>query len=276
MILVTGAGGLLGRYVVSEFQRTACYVSEATREHADISKLDEVRDLFHRGMFDVVVHCAAYSDVDGCEKDPDCARLVNALGTRNVAQICHTKGALLVYISTDYVFDGRLERSYRESDPPSPINVYGETKLEGEGYVRYLCPYSLIVRTSGLYGCGGRCFPETVLSQVARGEAVRVLEGQFTMPTYAKHLAQMIVTLVEKRKLGMYHVTSAGRCSWFQFARRLVPTVTALPPMEYEATRPARRPRQSMLDCSNLRAEGLEMPHWEAAQDEYLEERGVE
>src|SRR5208337_3685476 len=169
-----------------------------------------------------VFHLAAFTDVDGCEANPSKAEQVNALGTRNVARACAEIGAGLLYVSTDYVFDGRGKRPYREDDCPNPISVYGLTKLQGERHVQALVPKHLIVRSSWLYGPHGKNFVATIL-KVAKDRAdLSVVSDQRGSPTYTRHLAPKLVELMANGVYGVFHVTGSGQCSWCEFAEAIV------------------------------------------------------
>jgi dTDP-4-dehydrorhamnose reductase len=259
-ILITGADGQLGRELVRALAPHGELIPSA---QADL-------DVTHPGCADKVaslrpewvVHAAAATDVDGCERKPERAMAVNAEGTRQVADGCRRAGAGLVYLSTDYVFDGSKGAPYAEGDHPAPLNVYGRSKLEGEQAARDVAPYWTIVRTAWLYGIHGRNFVKTILARVTAGEPLRVVKDQVGSPTYAGDLAEAIALLLSRGRTGMYHVTNDGACSWYEFAREILrlaglDPVTVTPITSAELGRPARRPAYSVLENAAWQAAGF-------------------
>jgi dTDP-4-dehydrorhamnose reductase len=221
------------------------------------------------------VHCAAWTDVDGCEADPERARRDNTVATSHVARAATATGASLLHISTDYVFDGDKDGPYREDDATAPLGVYGRTKLDAEDAVRRQVPRAWIVRTSWLFGPGGRNFVRTVAGLTAERDEIRVVCDQFGSPTYAPDLAAALAAILERGRFGTYHVTNAGACSWFDLATavrdRLGSACRVLPCTSAEYPRPARRPHNSVLDGAFYRAQGLPAPRpWGCALDDYL------
>jgi dTDP-4-dehydrorhamnose reductase len=225
-----------------------------------------------------VFHLAAFTDVDGCEANPPKAEQVNALGTRNVARACAEIGAGLLYLSTDYVFDGRGKRPYQEDDCPNPLSVYGLTKLRGERHVQALVARHAIVRSSWLYGPHGKNFVATILKFAKERGELRVVSDQRGSPTYTRHLALKLAELLAIRGYGVFHVTGSGACSWFEFARAIVqsggyPQVRVAPITTREAGRLARRPALSVLENRRLAESKLgALPHWTEGLAQYLEE----
>jgi dTDP-4-dehydrorhamnose reductase len=224
---------------------------------------------------EVVVHTAAMTDVDGCDRNPDLAWRNNALATRNVALASRQVDATLVYISTDFVFDGTKGSPYDEFDVPHPINVYGRTKLAGEYYATEIAPRFLIVRTARLFGHQGRNFVKAILEQAHREERLRVVDDQIGSPTFAPHLARKILQLVEGSSVGIYHVTNSGFCSWFEFARGILEMAALRVPVENiassELPRAAVRPRFSALENLILRLDGYDrLPEWKEGLKEYF------
>lgn len=199
-----------------------------------------------------VVHAAAWTDVDGCERDPERADLVNGEGTRRVAEACRACGAVLVYLSTDYVFDGRKGAPYVETDPVSPLSAYARSKVAGEEAVRAVSPRWAIVRTAWLFGVSGKNFVKTIVEKAAAGGPLRVVDDQVGSPTYARDLAAAIACLASRGLSGTYHVTNAGSCSWYEFTRAILteagmPHVPVAPMTTAELGRPAARPAFSVL-----------------------------
>ena len=242
----------------------------------DITDGHGLRKLFHQLASDFVIHTAAYTDVDGCEENPDRAHMVNALGTRNIALICQKKNIPLVYVSTDFVFDGKKNHPYTELDEPHPLNVYGKSKLAGENYVRSFLERYFIVRTSWLYGRYGKNFVETILKLASQKRELRVVNDQVGSPTYTKDLAQETKKLLSGSSYGIYHITNSGSCSWYEFAEETLELaglrrVKVKPITSKELNRPARRPQFSVLKStsSGWGAEDTMRP-WKEALREYI------
>jgi dTDP-4-dehydrorhamnose reductase len=223
---------------------------------------------------EVVIHAAAYTDVDGCEKNRDLAHKVNAIGTHHVARAAEKSGAKMVYISTDYVFSGRKRSPYVESDSPHPLNVYGQSKWEGEQFVEQACSRYLVLRTSWLYGRVGKNFVKTILNKATQGEELRVVNDQVGCPTYAKDLAMAIAALIKKEAFGLYHAAGQGTCSWFEFAEEAIKlsgiSKKVAPIGSKNLNRPARRPRYSALNPQKLNGLGIYLRPWRDALQECI------
>ncbi|HUQ63956.1 MAG TPA: dTDP-4-dehydrorhamnose reductase [Acidimicrobiales bacterium] len=258
-VLITGAGGQLGRELVDAFvdhDTVGC-----GRDVLDITDRDQVLQVVDHIHPDVIVHAAAWTDVDGCETDPDRALEVNALGTRYLAAGARMVGARICYVSTDYVFDGRATRPYSEWDRPNPVSAYGRSKLGGE---RELSPDDTIVRTSWVCGQHGKNFVKTVLDRAVRGLELKVVKDQHGCFTLADDLAETIRRLVVARRAGTFHVTNQGPTTWYRLAcDTLIAAGLELTPVQPIATaelrppRPAPRPMFSVLDNAALRLSGL-------------------
>lgn len=276
-ILVTGARGMLASALLPclEAQHQVCGVDI---QDFDIGEESAVRRAFRDLRPEFVFHLAAYTDVDGCEANPQKADWVNATGTKNVARACAEVGAGLLYVSTDYVFDGRATTPYRENVSPNPISAYGLTKLRGERYVQACVVRHLIVRSSWLYGPQGKNFVATIMKLAKEREALRVVSDQRGSPTYTRHLAETLVGLAAAQVYGVFHVTGSGDCSWFEFASEIVrlggfPRVRVAPITSQEAGRLARRPAYSVLENHRLSQSNLAaLPHWTKGLAEYVEE----
>jgi dTDP-4-dehydrorhamnose reductase len=260
-VLLTGARGQLGRELEAVFSPAGDEVASADQATFDLADRDAVLQAVGAVAPDAIVHAGAWTDVDGCEREPDRAYAVNALGTRNVAEAARACGARVCYVSTDYVFDGRADRPYHEWDATNPLSVYGRSKLAGESV---LGPADTVVRTSWVCGRHGRNFVRTILSRAVEGEALTVVDDQHGCPTFADDLAGMIRRLVVARRPGTFHVTNQGATTWYRFARDVVaaagldpglvqPTTTA----EMQPPRPAPRPAFSVLDNAALRLSGV-------------------
>jgi dTDP-4-dehydrorhamnose reductase len=284
-VLVTGANGQLGRDLVTAFggevppggRRRALFgpegagpgVDVVAAAHGDLP-VDErasVLETVHALRPDVVVHAAAWTAVDDCEADADRAYRVNALGTRNVAEACEATGAHLVYLSTDYVFDGESERPYVEWDGPRPISVYGASKLAGE---RECLPRATVVRTSWVCGASGDNVVRTALRLAAGDAPLRFVDDQRGSPTFTADLAAAVVTLALDRRPGVHHVTNQGATTWYGFVRAVLEAagedpgrVRPIATSELDPPRPARRPANSVLDNAALRLATLPLlPDW--------------
>lgn len=280
--LVLGANGQLGRDLLP---RLSGEVLPVTRTDLDLDRAASISDYFARTRPEVVVNCAAYNLVDKAEDEPEAAFRSNAWGVRSLALACRAAGALLVHISTDYVFglDTCRTTPLTVDDPPGPVSVYGLSKLSGEYLVRSLCPRHLVIRTCGLYGVwgsGGKGgnFVETMLRLAGQGKPLRVVADQFCTPTYTVDLAETIVALIQHSATGLYHVTNAGQMSWHEFATAIFQQagvsadLTPISTTEFGAK--AARPQYSVLDNSHLDAIGVVRPRpWRDALNAYLVER---
>jgi dTDP-4-dehydrorhamnose reductase len=246
---------------------------------ADITDPARVLRFFKTANPEGVIHTAAFTAVDECERRPELAFQVNSEGTRNVALACRQGGLPMLYISTDYVFEGEKSAPYVEEDTPNPVSVYGRSKLEGEKHVQELLGCYWIVRTSWLFGLKGKNFVEAILLKAAAGEHLRVVADQIGAPTYTVDLAQIIEQIMEKGRGGIYHATNQGHCSWFDFAREIVrlaglDRVQISPISSSELDRPARRPKNSRLLNARLQREGLSLlPSWQDALIRYMRAR---
>jgi dTDP-4-dehydrorhamnose reductase len=272
-IFVTGGYGQLGRAMAEVGKDAELYLGN--RDADDITRPKIIHAICDFKP-DVVVHAGAITDVDACELNPDQAFLVNEQGTRHVAQAARQAGALMVYISTDYVFDGTKELPYLETDPTNPINVYGRSKLAGERATQETADRWLIVRTSWVYGAGRKNFVTNVLEWAKTQPVLRLVKDKIGSPTYALDLAQAI-----RRLLGtgvsnkIVHVSGAGECNWVEYGREILKIVGLRKKIESitfdELGRPASRPAYSVLNSHELKRLGLEMRHWKAALDDYFE-----
>ena len=254
-VLVTGANGQVGCELMQAFGDDAIAV-----DGLDVCDRDSVMQAVTAVLPDAVVHAAAWTDVDGCERDPDRAMRTNALGTRHVAQAARLVGARTCYISTDYVFSGDLDRPYDEWDQPAPLSVYGRSKLGGE---RELSPDDLLVRTSWVFGRNGANIVKTVLRLAAQDpdEELGFVDDQRGCPTSAADLALAIRRLVVGRAAGVFHVTNQGETTWFEFAKDVLRAAghdpgRVRPIKSSELGRPAPRPANSVLDNAALRLSG--------------------
>lgn len=230
-------------------------------------------------QIDLIIHTAAYTDVDGCEKNPDLAYKVNALGTRNLVLFAQEGNIPLMYISTDFVFNGKKRSPYLEFDEPCPLNIYGRSKLAGEKYVSSFLDRFFIVRTAWLYGRYGKNFVKTILKLAREKSELKVVDDQVGSPTYAKDLAQGIKELLCGAPYGIYHLTNSGICSWYDFARKILElagiNIKIKPITSGQLDRPAKRPSFSVLENFCLKETmGFSMRSWQKALKEYMQETG--
>jgi dTDP-4-dehydrorhamnose reductase len=268
-LLLTGGTGQLGTELRPRLA-TLGTVYAPSRSEFDLTSDESVARIIALQPTHVV-HAAAATDVERCEREPAWAHAVNAEGTRQVAAACRAVGAWMLYVSTDYVFDGVKRTPYLEEDHPAPLNVYGLTKLAGEAHVQELAPRWAILRTSWVYGHVGRNFVATILRRLQAGETLRVVADQVGSPSYAADLADGIAQLVARQASGIFHLTNSGSCSWFAFAQAIAREVGAdsarvLPITSATLDLHARRPANSVL--ANAAWEVLGLPplrSWEAA-----------
>ncbi len=272
-ILVLGGEGLLGAEVIRHFSKGAYDVKGASRSELDITKGQEVAIWIERLHPDFVINCAALSNVDYCEEHREEAFRVNAEGVRNICCVLSETGGKLVHISTDYVFDGDKGASYEETDSVNPRSVYAESKLKGEEYVERFLPESLIVRVQWLYGSCGTNFSSRVIREISESSYVspyRLIEDRVGSPTDVSEVAKGLEALIAKDCSGLFHLSSSGCCSWFEFgkmifelcgdekAQKMIQAVR-----EKDIRRPAHRPRFSAFSCHKLQKETGHTPlHW--------------
>ena len=220
-VLVTGANGQLGYDVVKELQKQNIECCGATRKNFDIVNFEATEKFITNYMPDVVIHCAAYTAVDKAEDEQGLCYLVNASATENIAKICKKIDTKMLYISTDYVFDGTKDDFYKVDDKPNPINVYGKTKLLGEQAVQKILDKYFIVRISWVFGEHGNNFVKTMLRLGKEYKELNVVSDQYGSPTYTADLAPLLIEMIETDKYGIYHATNEGVCSWAEFAEEI-------------------------------------------------------
>ncbi len=286
-VLIFGAAGQLGRSLCAEYAERA-QVTEVDLTgvpvRCDITDASRVRTLMNEVRPTLVFHLAAMHDLPDCEARPEAAFAVNAIATRHIAEACADLHARLVFISTDYVFDGAKGKPYTEADPPKPLNTYGISKAAGEMAAPAYCADCLVVRTAALYGLTpchgkkGRNFITLMESLAAEQKEIRVVTDEITTPTYVAPLARQLRLLAEKGEPGIYHATCQGQCSWYEFAvavfAALGQNVKVTPTTSAERQSPLRRPAYSVLENAHLRSVGLDvMPHWREALDQYFADR---
>lgn len=271
-VAVTGANGQLGKEIARQGAKHELILTDY--DTLDVTDYSAVTAFMKSVRPDAVIHCAAYTNVDGAEADYDGAFRINAVGTQNLAAGCLETAARLVYVSTDYVFDGQTRQSYREFDSVNPQNVYGITKRHGEEIVRQLLGRHYIIRTAWLYGEGSN-FARTMLNLAAKNSTLKVVNDQIGTPTSTVDLARAIYALLATDAYGTYHGTCQGQCSWYDFAceifRQAGKQVKVLPVTTDEFPRPAKRPAYSVLDNYMLRMTiGDPMRNWQNALADYI------
>jgi dTDP-4-dehydrorhamnose reductase len=281
-VIITGAAGLVGRAAVATFKAKGDSVIGLSRHELDISDESAVREQIDHASPDVVVNCAAWTDVDGCESDPQRALRANAVGPELLALACRRIGALLITISTDYVFDGTKEGFYDQRDQPNPQSVYAKSKLEGERRPQIAWARTIIIRSGYIFGQDGRNFLSTFLTYARAGQALKAIDDCFGTPTYAPHLAERLYQLAKIDLPGTYHVVNSGAgASFKEFIESGVNLAeldsTLVEPVSmHSLARPAARPLNSRLRCLLSPAIGLEeMPHWRDALREHVEQTAL-
>ncbi len=277
-VLVTGVRGQLGYDVVNELEKRGHTAVGVDVQEMDITDALTVRRVITETCPDGVIHCAAYTAVDAAEDNVELCRQVNAVGTENVAAVCKDLGCKLMYISTDYVFNGQGTRPWEPDDEREPLNVYGQTKYEGELAVEQLEKY-FIVRIAWVFGVNGKNFIKTMLNLGRTRDSLTVVDDQIGSPTYTYDLARLLVDMIETEKYGRYHATNEGLCTWYEFACEIFKQagiqvkVTPVASDQYPAK--AKRPMNSRMDKSKLTANGFRpLPPWQDALRRYLEAVG--
>jgi len=274
-VLILGATGLLGKDLMREWQGDT--VTGFGSRDADIRNAEQVVSVIQDLRPEWVVLAAAYTNVDDCETNQELALSVNRDGAVNVASAAKKTGARLVFVSSDYVFDGKNRSPYEVDDERNPQSVYGRSKAEAEVRLLDTLRDCCIARTSWLFGTGGKCFPDTILRVAETRPTIDVVDDQRGCPTYTADLARGIIALCRKNASGIVHVTNAGECTWFDFAREILTSVGSptevRPTTSEKMARPTPRPAYSVLSATSLHRYGIEMPGWRDALRRYLQER---
>lgn len=277
-VLVTGAKGQLGYDVINELTKRGHIAVGVDIDEMDITDPVSVERVITETAPDGVIHCAAYTAVDAAEDNVDLCRRVNAEGTVNIAKVCKALDCKLMYISTDYVFNGQGERPWEPDDEREPLNVYGQTKYEGELAVEKLAKY-FIVRIAWVFGINGKNFIKTMLNLGKTRDSLTVVDDQIGSPTYTYDLARLLTDMVETDRYGRYHATNEGLCSWYEFACEIFKKagieVKVSPVSSDMYPAKAKRPMNSRMDKSKLERMGfVPMPSWQDALERYLEAIG--
>ncbi len=274
-VTIFGASGLLGSALTQEWHEDV--VTGLSSRDVDIRDAERVRHTVQETKPEGIVLAAAYTDVDGCESNRDLAFAVNRDGAVNVARAAQEAGARLLFLSSDYVFDGKKRTPYETDDPRNPQSVYGRSKAEAEIRLQELMPNCCIARTSWLFGVGGKCFPDTILKLAASRPHLDVVRDQRGSPTYVIDLARAIIALCHKSAEGIVHINNAGDCTWFEFAQEIVKTsglaTEVRPVSSVQMARPAPRPAYSVLSPQRLRSYEIVLPSWQDGLRRYLEQR---
>jgi dTDP-4-dehydrorhamnose reductase len=275
-ILILGHKGMLGSDLMLRL-RAAHDVTGKDVDDFDISAEADCGRIIAECSPEVVINAAAYTNVDGCETDRDRCFAVNAVGVKNIALACLGRGIRIVHFSTDYIFDGRKAAPYNEEDEPAPLNVYGASKLEGERFLQAFSDHWLLIRTAWLYGKNGKNFVKTILEKAAAVKTLDIVDDQIGTPTYSWDLSAAVRLLVEGGHDGLFHLTNRGRCSWYEFACKILQyagmnDVTVRPIRSAGLARPAVRPAWSVLSSRKFsEATGKTMRFWQIALQDYLE-----
>lgn len=274
-VLVTGANGQLGYDVVKELQKQNIECYGASRQDFDIVDFEATENFIKNYMPDAVIHCAAYTAVDKAEDEQGLCYLVNASATENIAKICKKINAKMLYISTDYVFDGTKDGFYEVDDEPNPINVYGKTKLLGEEAVQKILDKYFVVRISWVFGEHGNNFVKTMLRLGKEHKEINVVADQYGSPTYTADLAPLVVEMIQTDKYGIYHATNEGVCTWAEFAEEIFKIagmnvkVNHITTAEYPTR--AKRPMNSKLGKEKLEFKGFRLlKNWKEVIKEFI------
>lgn len=274
-VLVTGVKGQLGFDVVNELKKRGHTAVGVDIEEMDITEEESVNRVIKEASPDAVIHCAAYTAVDAAEENVELCRRVNALGTEYIARVCKELDIKMMYLSTDYVFNGQGTRPWEPDDEREPLNVYGQTKYEGELAIeKYLTKY-FTIRIAWVFGVNGKNFIKTMLNLGKSHDTVSVVNDQIGSPTYTYDLARLMVDMVETKKYGTYHATNEGFCSWYEFACEIFKQagmdVTVLPVSSDQFPSKAVRPKNSRMKKDKLAENGFTpLPSWQDALSRYL------
>ena len=274
-ILVTGSTGQLGSDVVKELLKRGYSTLSPNRSEFNLCSEDSIRNYILNSNCEAIVHCAAYTQVDKAEDEKDLCIKINATATKHIVKCAKILDIPMIYISTDYVFDGTKDGEYTENDETNPINIYGESKLAGEKYVQEILDKYYIVRTSWVFNINGKNFIETMLRLSKANNQLSIVNDQIGSPTYTKDLSRLLVDMLETSKYGLYHATNEGYCSWYEFADTIFKLaninidIKAINSNEYASS--AKRPLNSKLSKDKLIEYGFKpLPHWEDALKDYL------
>lgn len=269
-ILVTGAKGMLGSDLCPILEKEKYEVIKTDIDNLDITDFKNTQKTLLKYKPNIIIHCAGYTDVDKAQENIDIARKINFEGTQNLAKICADLDIKIIYISTDYVFDGKKNSPYKIYDKPNPINNYGLTKLEGENAIKKYCKNYIIARTSWLYGIYGKNFVETMLN-LSNKENIKVVNDQIGCPTWTQDLSNALIKLIKENKKGIFHTCSSGQTTWYNFAKEIFKLsdlkVNLSPCTTEEYKSPAERPKYSVMDNNYI------ISDWKIGLSRYLKLR---
>lgn len=276
-VFVTGVKGQLGYDVMNELEKQGLEGIGVDIDEMDITDADQVNEVIKEAAPDAVIHCAAYTAVDAAEDNEEICRKVNAQGTENIAKVCEELDIKMMYISTDYVFNGQGERPWKPDDKREPLNVYGQTKYEGELAIEEHVKKFFTVRIAWVFGVNGKNFIKTMLNLGKTHDHLTVVNDQTGSPTYTYDLARLLVDMIQTDKYGRYHATNEGICTWYEFACEIFKqagmNVSVAPVSSDEYPAKAKRPSNSRMDKSKLTANGFTpLPTWQDALSRYLKE----
>lgn len=276
-VFVTGVKGQLGYDVMNELEKQGLEGIGVDIDEMDITDADQVNKVIKEAAPDAVIHCAAYTAVDAAEDNEEICRKVNAQGTENIAKVCEELDIKMMYISTDYVFNGQGERPWEPDDEREPLNVYGQTKYEGELAIEEHVKKFFTVRIAWVFGVNGKNFIKTMLNLGKTHDHLTVVDDQTGSPTYTYDLARLLVDMIQTDKYGRYHATNEGLCTWYEFACEIFKqagmNVSVAPVSSDEYPAKAKRPSNSRMDKSKLTANGFQpLPTWQDALSRYLKE----
>jgi len=276
-VFVTGANGQLGYDVIKRLEEKKIEYLGTDRDTLDITNEDDVKRVIKDYSPDVIVHCAAYTAVDKAEDERELCHAVNVLGTRYIAEACKEVDAKMIYISTDYVFDGEGDRPFEVTDKPNPINYYGQTKYDGELEVQKLINKYFIVRISWVFGSNGNNFVKTMLRLGKERDEISVVADQVGSPTYTPDLSRLLVEMIKTDKYGVYHATNEGYCSWYEFACEIFKQaemgVKVNPIKTEDYPTKAKRPKNSrLLKGENEYRFASEFENWKTALNHFIDE----
>lgn len=274
-VLVTGVNGQLGYDVVKELKKREHQAIGVDREQMDLTSTEQIKECIYDVKPEAIIHCAAYTAVDKAEDEEDLCRRVNATAIKDIAECAKMLDIPMIYISTDYIFDGTKDGEYTEEDTPNPINIYGKTKYEGELYVQELLKKYYIVRISWVFGENGNNFIDTMLRLAKERDSLNVINDQVGSPTYTKDLSRLLVDMIETDKYGIYHATNEGYCTWYEFAKEIFKIanvdikVNPITTLEYPTK--ANRPINSkMIKLKLIGNRFKPLRDWKEALDDYI------
>ena len=276
-VFVTGVKGQLGYDVMNELEKQGLEGIGVDIDEMDITDADQANKVIKEAAPDAVIHCAAYTAVDAAEDNEEICRKVNAQGTENIAKVCEELDIKMMYISTDYVFNGQGERPWEPDDEREPLNDYGQTKYEGELAIEEHVKKFFTVRIAWVFGVNGKNFIKTMLNLGKTHDHLTVVDDQTGSPTYTYDLARLLVDMIQTDKYGRYHATNEGLCTWYEFACEIFKqagmNVSVAPVSSDEYPAKAKRPSNSRMDKSKLTANGFKpLPTWQDALSRYLKE----